>query len=90
MTPKVLVFMLVLLSDHLSPSGMLAFLSLEPYKRVREHFRGWGLDPKVQSPNIVDDTTSNPCDCYGVFDWTSLTSDEVLPNKLKRLNGFTQ
>jgi len=29
---------------------MLAFLSLEPYKRVREHFRGWGLDPKVQSP----------------------------------------
>jgi len=53
MTPKVLVFMLVLLSDHLSPSGMLAFLSLEPCKRVREHFRGWGLDPKVQSPTVA-------------------------------------
>ena len=50
--PKVLVFELALLSDHLTPSSMLVFLSLEPCKRVREHFRGWGLDPKVQSPTV--------------------------------------
>ena len=37
---KVLVFELALLSDHPTPSGMLVFLSLGPYKRVREHFRG--------------------------------------------------
>ena len=50
LSPKVLVFKPVLLSDPSSPSGTLTLLSLEHCKRVREHFRGWELDPEVQSP----------------------------------------
>ena len=50
--PKVKVFKLVLLSDPSSPSGTLTLFSLEPCKRVREHFRGWELDPEVQSPTV--------------------------------------
>ena len=52
-SPKVLVFKPVLLSDPSSPSGTLTLLSLEPCKRVREHFRGWELDPEVQSPTVA-------------------------------------
>ena len=40
LSPKVLVFKPVLLSDPSSPSGTLTLFSLKPCKRVREHFRG--------------------------------------------------
>ena len=52
-SPKVLVFKLVLLSDPSSPSGTLTLFLLEPCKRVREYFRGWELDPEVQSPTVA-------------------------------------
>ena len=38
LSPKVLIFKLVLLSDPSSPSSTLTLLSLEPCKIVREHF----------------------------------------------------
>ena len=51
--PKVKAYKLVLLSDPSSPSSTLTLFLLEPCKRVREHFRGWELDPEVQSPTVA-------------------------------------